>query len=313
MAARYNLTTGATLLEVTPAALTKLLITPSSASIAKGSFDGPTKSWTIDANDQLASAEDYRRYIARMNDIPRYFARQTENARAGLKRGYSVPRASLEGRDVSIASAVVDDPEKSPFWGAFAKMPARIPQAEQEALKAAGRTAIANAVTPAYARFLKFFREEYLPRTRTTLAASKLPDGDAYYAQQIREYTTTDLSATRLMLFGLAREPTVRRLIAADHEWVPPAGGEESLYLRPFMIATEPGLGVRPRRGPPAVARPPAVHGRTQRRRAHARRRDPVGTAGTAPRRLPRIRTRPCRRVSVRHVRSRFPSPPAPR
>jgi branched-chain amino acid aminotransferase len=27
---------------------------------------------------------------------------------------------------------------------------------------------------------------------------------------------------------------------------VPPAGGEESLYLRPFVFATEPGLGVRP-------------------------------------------------------------------
>ena len=36
------------------------------------------------------------------------------------------------------------------------------------------------------------------------------------------------------------------QLIAVDEQWVPPAGGEESLYLRPFMIATEPGLGVRP-------------------------------------------------------------------
>ena len=30
-------------------------------------------------------------------------------------------------------------------------------------------------------------------------------------------------------------------LIAVDREWVPAAGGEQSLYLRPFMIATEPG------------------------------------------------------------------------
>src|ERR1700758_4695397 len=35
-------------------------------------------------------------------------------------------------------------------------------------------------------------------------------------------------------------------LIAVDYDWVPPAGGEESLYLRPFVFATEPGLGVRP-------------------------------------------------------------------
>ena len=35
-------------------------------------------------------------------------------------------------------------------------------------------------------------------------------------------------------------------MLDVDHEWVPAAGGEESLYLRPFMFATEVGLGVRP-------------------------------------------------------------------
>jgi branched-chain amino acid aminotransferase len=39
---------------------------------------------------------------------------------------------------------------------------------------------------------------------------------------------------------------SLRQLIAVDAAWVPPAGGEESLYLRPFVFATEPGLGVRP-------------------------------------------------------------------
>lgn len=38
------------------------------------------------------------------------------------------------------------------------------------------------------------------------------------------------------------------QLIAVDNAWVPKAGGEEALYLRPFIIATEPGLGCgRPR------------------------------------------------------------------
>jgi branched-chain amino acid aminotransferase len=39
---------------------------------------------------------------------------------------------------------------------------------------------------------------------------------------------------------------SLRELIAVDKAWVPPAGGEESLYLRPFIFATESGLGVRP-------------------------------------------------------------------
>ncbi len=38
----------------------------------------------------------------------------------------------------------------------------------------------------------------------------------------------------------------VDALVEVDRRWVPDAAGEKSLYLRPFMIATEKFLGVRP-------------------------------------------------------------------
>ena len=38
----------------------------------------------------------------------------------------------------------------------------------------------------------------------------------------------------------------VRQIVAIDKDWVPEAGGEASLYLRPFMIGTEKTLGVKP-------------------------------------------------------------------
>jgi len=56
-------------------------------------------------------------------------------------------------------------------------------------------------------------------------------------------------SARRLAIPELPGElfiESLGQLIAVDHDWVPPTGGEQSLYLRPFIIATEPGLGVRP-------------------------------------------------------------------
>ncbi len=56
-------------------------------------------------------------------------------------------------------------------------------------------------------------------------------------------------SAERLAMPALPEELFQRaivELLEVDHEWVPAAGGEESLYLRPFMFATEPALGVRP-------------------------------------------------------------------
>jgi len=40
---------------------------------------------------------------------------------------------------------------------------------------------------------------------------------------------------------------SLRALVEVDKAWVPPAGtGETSLYLRPFMYASEAFLGVRP-------------------------------------------------------------------
>jgi branched-chain amino acid aminotransferase len=56
-------------------------------------------------------------------------------------------------------------------------------------------------------------------------------------------------SARRLAIPELPVElftESLRQLIAVDCGWVPSSGGEEALYLRPFIFATEPGLGVRP-------------------------------------------------------------------
>lgn len=168
-------------------------------------FDSDSDFWSyLAARRPLDDADDYRRYIGRIRDLPRYFGEHIANARTGLARGFSVPAVTLKGRDASIAAHVVDDPEKSPFWAAFAQMPARIPAAEAAALKAEARQAITGSAIPAFRTLLSFYRDEYVPKARRTLAAEGMPDGKAYYAQQIRQYTTLDLTADQIHRTGLA-------------------------------------------------------------------------------------------------------------
>ena len=169
----------------------------------------------------LTSVEEYENYIGRMRDLPRYFAEHTANASAGLVRGFSVPAVTLEGRDASIEAFVVAAPETSPFWKPFEAMPASIPEDEQERLRLEARTAISQQVTPAYAALLKFFRDDYLTRARETIGASEFPDGQGYYAQQIRQYTTLDLTAEEIHAVGL--EEVAR--ITAEMERVKEAAG----------------------------------------------------------------------------------------
>lgn len=163
------------------------------------------------ARRQMKTADDYRAYAARLRDVPRHFDQHIANMRTGLARGFTVPRAVLDGRDVSIAAvAELKDPEQSAFYAPYRKMPASIPAAEQEALRKEIRAAISEQVVPAFGTLLTFFRTEYMPQARTTLAAEAMPGGKDFYAQQIREYTTLDLSAERIHRIGLEEVARIR-------------------------------------------------------------------------------------------------------
>jgi len=151
----------------------------------------------------LASVKDYENYISRLREWPRYVREQIALMRMGLKRGMTVPRATLDGYDNTIAAHVVDDPARSVFWEPFAKFPNAIPESEHERLRSEGRDAITKGAVVGYREFLDFFHNEYLPGARKTLAASDLPGGLAYYQHRIREFTTLDLSPDAIHNVGL--------------------------------------------------------------------------------------------------------------
>ena len=167
-------------------------------------FNSDSNFWTyLDSGRPFANATEYRRYIGRMREIPRYFDEHIANMRAGVARGFSVPRATLEGRDASIATFVERAGDKSPFYKAFDRMPSTITAAEQQQLRSEAQAAIRDAVIPAYRKLLDFYRTEYLAKARTSIAARDLPDGDAYYRAQVREYTTLDMSPEEIHALGL--------------------------------------------------------------------------------------------------------------
>ncbi|WP_330240857.1 branched-chain amino acid aminotransferase [Streptomyces sp. NBC_00525] len=81
------------------------------------------------------------------------------------------------------------------------------------------------------------------------LKAYRRPDGSVATFRPRANAERFRASARRLAMPELPVETFVAAcdaLVQQDVAWVPAHGGEESLYLRPFMIATEVGLGVRP-------------------------------------------------------------------
>ncbi len=163
------------------------------------------------AREPFKSEVEVRRYLSRLADTPAFMQAEIADMRLGLARGFTAPRATLEGRGVAIAAtAEAKRAEDTPFYAPFAALPASIPAAEQARLKAQGAALIRDKVIPPFRDLLAFWRTDYLPHTRTTLAAEALPDGKAYYAAQIYAYTTMRMSPDEIHAFGLSEMAKIR-------------------------------------------------------------------------------------------------------
>ncbi|PJK14077.1 DUF885 domain-containing protein [Lysobacteraceae bacterium NML07-0707] len=185
---------------------------------------------------QLRSVAEYRAYIAMLNDVPRYFDQHIDNMRAGLARGFSVPRATLDGRDKSIAQvAELKDVTEAALYAPFKQMPGNIPASQQEALRREARQALETSVIPAYAKLLVFFRNEYMPEARTTLAAEAMPDGVNWYRQQIRHYTTLDMPPEEIHQIGLKEVAQIRAEMEAIIQQVGFEGHSPQTRFQDFL------------------------------------------------------------------------------
>lgn len=167
-------------------------------------FNSDTFFWSeFTPRQGFSTTEEYRAYIQRLRDIPRYFDEQIMNMRAGVKRRFTPPAVSIIGRDKTIEPYLLLG-EQSPLWVPIANMPANIPDAERTSIEADARAAISELAAPAYCRLLEFLRKEYYPNARQDLAASKLPNGSAFYQGMVEKFTTLELTPAEIHNIGLS-------------------------------------------------------------------------------------------------------------
>ena len=181
-------------------------------------FNSDTFFWTgFTPRQGFATTDAYRAFLARLRDVPGYFDEQIANMRAGLARGFSVPRVSVVGRDKTIEPYVKAD-TTNPLYAPFSQMPSTIAATDQAALRAEAATVIRDVVAPAYTKLLTMIRTEYLPKARTTLAAVAMPDGEAYYQAMIEKFTTLDLTAKEIHNIGLKEVARIEAEMQATKE-----------------------------------------------------------------------------------------------
>jgi uncharacterized protein (DUF885 family) len=165
------------------------------------------------ADNPNATVADYEDILSRLNGIPTVLDNATVLLQKGLAAKVTWPRITLRDVPKQVQDLIPDDPMKSPLLTPFRKFTIGIPAADQARLRAAAIAAYTAKVKPAYQKFHDYLANTYVPNTRESIAMSALPDGDAWYAYNVRMETTTDRTPQQIFDIGMSEVKRIHALM----------------------------------------------------------------------------------------------------
>ena len=160
----------------------------------------------------VADAVDLKNYIARLRGLSAVLDTAIARSRDSDAAGIRAPKFEIErviaGSQTVIGGAPFGPGPDSPLWADVkAKTEAlvtggKLSRAEADALLADARAALLE-IKPGYERVIAWARADLPKSPSGRVGAISLPGGAAYYANELKLTTTTDLTAAQIYAIGL--------------------------------------------------------------------------------------------------------------
>jgi uncharacterized protein (DUF885 family) len=161
-------------------------------------------------NTRLLDEAAAEAWIARLQALPAFYAREIGNMRRGLQTGFTQPRRTVERAIADVRAQSTLEPAKSPLLAPFRTLPESMPVEQRESLTARGRATFEQDVRPAQRALLEFFERDYLPRARAGIGIGSVPQGREYYAYLARRHTSTAMTPEQIHALGLKEVARIR-------------------------------------------------------------------------------------------------------
>ncbi len=149
------------------------------------------------------TVQHYDDFLSRIDGFVVYIDQAIENMQDGMQQGITQPKVLMHKFVPQIESQLVDSAEESGFYTPITNMPDSFGAANRERLTAAYKDAIENKIIPAYSRLNNFMGDAYLGAARESVGLLDLPNGEEWYAHNVRLITTTELTPDEIHQIGL--------------------------------------------------------------------------------------------------------------
>jgi uncharacterized protein (DUF885 family) len=175
---------------------------------------------TLTGKQPFENEADAEAYVRRIRAVRPAFRQLVLNMRRQASQGIYIPKSVypllIEGARNVITGAPHDAGADSPIFADFKRRVAAlgIPGERKSALIAEASDALRGRLQPAYEELIALL-EAQSARTPITGGVWQLPNGDAFYAFLIRQFTTTDMTPAQIHEMGLVEVARSQKDIAA--------------------------------------------------------------------------------------------------
>ena len=143
----------------------------------------------------VGSAVHRDQALARWRQLPRFLGTEIVNLKEGLRLGYSTPKPNVELVIAQLDAVLAMPVRTSPLF-------APVLRDKTPEFQAAWERLLSADINPAIQRYRDFLKNDYLPKARTSLGLSGLPNGAAAYRALFRQGTSLDRSAEETYKLG---------------------------------------------------------------------------------------------------------------
>lgn len=186
---------------------------------------------------RLRTEAEAEAWIARLKDVPRYFAQHRENMQRGIETGWMAHGDPLATMREQIEAQLVTDPAQSELYRPFLDLPEDMEETRRRRVQAEGLQAVRGALD-AYRDMADFIDGTYAPLARKGAGIASLRNGRQVYAGLVDMHTAgAGYTAEQIHQIGVEE---VARIRAEMEEIIAETGFEGSFQDFLTFLRTDP-------------------------------------------------------------------------
>jgi uncharacterized protein (DUF885 family) len=156
------------------------------------------------------TVKNYEDFLGRIRGFQIWVNTAVANMRKGMAAGVVLPRILVEKKLPQLSALLPSDVKQSLFYQPITNLPADFSAEDKARLTESYTKAINEIIYPSYRKLYDFLKDEYLPKSRSSVGLSATPKGKEEYAYNVKLITTTRMTPDQIHRIGLDEVRRIR-------------------------------------------------------------------------------------------------------